>query len=35
MLWAGSLWGNCGPPDAVKADAIAVQHGKLFLHYAC
>ena len=33
MRWAGSLWGLGGLPDALKADAIAVEHAKSFLRY--
>ena len=31
MRWGGVLWGKGGPPDAVKADAQAVQAAKSFL----
>lgn len=31
MPWGGELWGKGGPPDAVKADAAAVEGAKRFL----
>ncbi|MET0311626.1 MAG: NAD(P)H-dependent oxidoreductase [Burkholderiaceae bacterium] len=31
MPWGGELWGKGGPPDAVKADAAAVEGARRFL----
>jgi NAD(P)H-dependent FMN reductase len=31
MRWRGALWGKGGPPDAVHADAKAIEQAKTFL----